>query len=114
MKARVKKAKEEGVMSKEAFSELEESLNQALGYEKGERKGFRVTEKKIPLAPKPRSKAVITKLRQSFNCSQSVFAKLLNVSVKTVQAWEQGVRKPSDAALKLLAIAEKHPETLYD
>jgi putative transcriptional regulator len=39
---------------------------------------------------------------------------MLNVSVKTVQAWEQGVRKPSDAALKLLAIAEKHPEVLLD
>jgi len=37
---------------------------------------------------------------------------VLNVSVKTVQAWEQGLRQPSDAALKLLTIAKKHPEAL--
>ncbi len=37
---------------------------------------------------------------------------MLNVSVRTVQAWEQGLRKPSDAALKLLTIAKKHPEVL--
>jgi putative transcriptional regulator len=43
-----------------------------------------------------------------------MFARLLNVSMKTVQAWEQGTRTPSDAGLKLLAIAEKHPEALLD
>jgi DNA-binding transcriptional regulator YiaG len=46
------------------------------------------------------------------NLSQAVFAGVLNVSVKTVQAWEQGLRQPSDAALKLLTIAKKHPEVL--
>jgi DNA-binding transcriptional regulator YiaG len=29
-----------------------------------------------------------------------------------VQAWEQGVRVPSDAALKLLNIARNRPEAL--
>jgi putative transcriptional regulator len=101
-------------MTKEAFAELELSLEQALAYEQGEHEGFRVTDRKIPPAPKPRSKKVIKSLRQNLQCSQSVFAQLLNVSVKTVQAWEQGLRKPSDAALKLLAVAEKHPETLFD
>jgi putative transcriptional regulator len=51
---------------------------------------------------------------QQLPYSQSAFAYLLNVSPKTVQAWEQGLRSPSDAALKLLAIAEKHPEVLLD
>jgi len=37
---------------------------------------------------------------------------VLNASSKTVQAWEQGARVPSDAALKLLTIAKKHPEVL--
>jgi putative transcriptional regulator len=41
-----------------------------------------------------------------------VFARLLNVSLKTVQAWEQGIRQPGDAALKLLTIARKNPEAL--
>lgn len=54
----------------------------------------------------------IVKLRQQLNLSQALFAGVLNVSVKTVQAWEQGLRQPSDAALKLLTIAKKHPEVL--
>ena len=35
--------------------------------------------------------------------SQSVFARVLNVSTKTVQSWEQGERKPSYAALRHVA-----------
>jgi DNA-binding transcriptional regulator YiaG len=39
---------------------------------------------------------------------------VLNVSVKTVQGWEQGIREPSDAWLKLLSIAAKHQEVLLE
>jgi putative transcriptional regulator len=39
---------------------------------------------------------------------------MLNISPRTVQAWEQGARTPSDAALKLLNIAKKHPEVLLE
>jgi hypothetical protein len=42
--------------------------------------------------------------------SQGVFARLLNVSVKTVQSWEQGERKPSHAALRLLQVLAEQPE----
>ena len=58
------------------------------------------------------SKKEIIQLREQLNCSQAVFAHLLNVSVKTLQAWEQGSRTPSDVALKLLTIAKHHPEVL--
>src|SRR5688500_12345037 len=47
----------------------------------------------------------ISELRKRLGYSQQVFARLLNVSPKTVQAWEQGTREPSGEALKLLAIA---------
>ena len=53
-------------------------------------------------------------IRERLNCSQAVFAMMLNISPKTVQAWEQGVREPGDAALKLLTIAKKHPEILLE
>lgn len=45
MKAATKKARTQKYMSDEAFAELEESLNQALAYEKGARKGYRVTRR---------------------------------------------------------------------
>jgi putative transcriptional regulator len=113
MKQAARKSKTQKYMSDENFAELEESLNQALEYEKGARKGYRVTRRELPPVPKQRSKAQIAKLRHDMQCSQSAFAKLLNVSIKTVQAWEQGTRKPSDAALKLLAVAEKYSDALY-
>jgi len=51
-------------------------------------------------------------LRGEINVSQAVFARYLNVSVKSVQAWEQGTGRPSGAALKLLSIASKNPKVL--
>jgi putative transcriptional regulator len=46
--------------------------------------------------------------------SQSQFARLMGVSVRTLQEWEQGRRKPSGAAQTLLAIAMCHPDVLCE
>ena len=43
--------------------------------------------------------------------SQSAFAGLLGVSMRTLQDWEQGRREPQGSAVALLCIAEQHPET---
>ena len=50
--------------------------------------------------------------RSSVGLSQSEFAKLLGVSVRTLQDWEQGRREPTGAAQTLLRIAEQHPRVL--
>ena len=44
------------------------------------------------------------------NLSQAAFAGLMGVSLRTVQDWEQGRRKPSGPAEALLRIAEQKPE----
>lgn len=49
-------------------------------------------------------------IREELEVSQNAFAKLLGVSVRTLQAWEQGKRNPSGAALSLLKIASAEPE----
>jgi DNA-binding transcriptional regulator YiaG len=41
------------------------------------------------------------------NYSQSIFAMVLNVSTKTVQAWESAERSPSGASLRLLEVIDK-------
>jgi len=110
MKTGKKKQKKQKYMSDELFGDLMLSLNQALQYSRGEQINARTTV--LPAPPKPMSRQEIIKLREQYNCSQAVFARLLNVSIKTLQAWEQGVRVPSDAALKLLTVAKKHPEVL--
>ena len=50
--------------------------------------------------------------RKSVNLTQREFAKLLNISVDTVQDWEQGRRSPRGAAKTLLKIAQSHPKVL--
>ena len=50
--------------------------------------------------------------RQSVNLTQKEFARLLNVSVDSVQDWEQGRRSPRGAAKTLLLVAKQHPEVL--
>ncbi len=97
-------------LSDERFAELMESLQQAVEHARGERNDLRTTV--WPAPPKPMKKREIIKLRQQLNLPQALFARLLNVSVKTVQAWEQGLREPSHAALKLLTIVKRHPEVL--
>ena len=50
--------------------------------------------------------------RSRVGLSQSEFAKLLGVSVRTLQDWEQGRREPTGAAQTLLRVAERHPRVL--
>ncbi|PKO03991.1 MAG: transcriptional regulator [Chloroflexi bacterium HGW-Chloroflexi-3] len=53
-------------------------------------------------------------IRAKFNLSQSAFACLMGVSLRTVQDWEQGRRKPSGPAEALLRIAEQKPEIFLE
>ena len=50
--------------------------------------------------------------RQRTGLSQSQFAALLGVSVRTLQGWEQGRKQPSGAARTLLTIARTNPKAL--
>ena len=50
--------------------------------------------------------------RKQTGLSQSQFAALLGVSVRTLQGWEQGRKQPSGAARTLLAIARTNPDAI--
>lgn len=88
------------------FKALKKGLEEAIAHEEG-----KITLKseiiEIPEPPVKYKASDIKKIRKSGNYSQGVFAKVLNVSIKTVQSWESGERVPSHAALRLLEIVDK-------
>jgi putative transcriptional regulator len=49
----------------------------------------------------------VRRIRMKSHASQGVFAAFLNVGKTTVAAWEQGTKKPSGAATKLLEFVER-------
>jgi putative transcriptional regulator len=113
-KSKSRKAPRKRYMTDENFELLKESFHQAIQHIKGERTDLRTMVRYLPEPPAPLSSQEVLDIRLRLKLSQSVFARLLNVSAKTVQAWEQGTRTPSDAALKLLSIARKRPEVLME
>ncbi|TMB68616.1 MAG: helix-turn-helix domain-containing protein [Deltaproteobacteria bacterium] len=60
----------------------------------------------------PRSPIVRARLKAGL--TQEQFAALLGVSRRTLEQWEQGRRKPSQAAKTLIKVAELYPEVLRE
>jgi putative transcriptional regulator len=54
----------------------------------------------------------VAQIRESIGLSQQHFARLLGVSIRTLQEWEQGRRSPSGAARTLLLLAGQNPKIL--
>ena len=87
-------------MDPKLFEELTRSIRQAGAIARGERKPARRHE----LTP-----SRILAVRERSGLSQAQFARLLNVSVRTLQNWEQARREPTGPAKALLRIVEKEP-----
>jgi putative transcriptional regulator len=92
-------------MKKEEFEKLVASIKEA-GDIKARRKApSRVFEIKPP---------EIKTVRENLNVSQNEFALMIGVSVRTLQNWEQGRRKPEGPAKALLRIASRNPSAVLD
>lgn len=63
---------------------------------------------------RPMGAKEVRALRLYLQLSVSLFASLLGVSVKTVEAWEKGTNVPSGPALRLMRMAQKNPDILLD
>ena len=94
------------------------AAKEMLAFERGQTAGQRVTvyggtaRDAVVTAAPTYSSARIAALRNRLALSQPIFALMLNVSVETVRAWEQGRRTPDGSALRLLQVAEEAPEVL--
>lgn len=87
------------------FKNLKQGLEEALEHAEGKR-SLRSKHIDIPPPPKAYSAKAVQALRKKLKYSQQVFASILNVSVRTVQAWENGSKRPSAAASRLLEIID--------
>jgi putative transcriptional regulator len=56
----------------------------------------------------------VSSVRAKTGLSQAQFSKLMGVSVRTLQDWEQGRRAPSGAARTLLLVASRNPSALLE
>jgi putative transcriptional regulator len=96
--------------TRSAFSKIRAGLEDAIAFHAGDRQ---LTVRDVELKqPEPMGAKEVLEVRTRMRVSQAAFARILNVSPRTVQAWETDARRPSDAALKLLTVAKAHPEVL--
>lgn len=106
--------------SKRSVKEIEfdaslllQSLRRHAEHLEGKRKlTLRVSDLVLPEGVKSIKPSEISGIRRRLNVSQPVFAALLNVPVATARSWEQGKRRPSGAALRLLDLARQRPKIL--
>ncbi len=90
-------------MRKKDFDNLATSIRQAGRIRRGEIKPSRVNQ----FAP-PDIRAIRRRLGQS----QTAFARMIGVSVATLQNWEQGRRQPEGPARALLKVAAVNPQAV--
>ena len=93
--------------------QIRKGLEEAIRHAKGEIT-LKTTTFEIPDRPPEVGAQELTKLRLKSGMSQAVFARMLNVSTKTVQSWEQGQRRPSQAALRLIQVFRQNPSGLLE
>lgn len=89
------------------FEEIKLGLLQATEYEKG---NLKAKTTKLSVTPVQEfSAAEIRGIRIRSGLTQSLFARFLGVSLKTVEAWECGRNHPNGAACRMLALTDANP-----
>ena len=68
----------------------------------------------VPVEPEKMNASEIKKIREKLSLSVSVFASVMNVSPKTVEAWEAGTNEIGGSALRLLDMIKKNPDIILE
>ena len=92
-------------MKDELFNELVASVREGGAILRGAVDASRITDFEDP---------DVAAIRDEYGLSQTKFAALLGISVRTLQNWEQGRRHPRGPAKVLLRVAAKHPRAVLD
>lgn len=90
------------------YDGIMQGLNEALEHAQGKRQLRTATITVDPL--KDFDRTDIKNIRATLGVSQSIFANIMGVSTKTIEAWEGGRNKPDGAARRLLALIQDDPK----
>ncbi len=93
------------------FDQLKAGLEDGIAHMRGE---LTLKTIELPAEPPDIDARNLAALREEAGMSQSVFARVLNVSFKTIQSWEQGVRKPSPHSRRLIQIFSERPDVFCE
>lgn len=90
------------------YESIVQGLNEAIEYEKGT---ISARTNTVSVAPLPEIKSnQIKDIRASLNMTQGIFAAVMGVSIKTVEAWEAGTNTPSGTAKRMLSLLQSDPD----
>ncbi len=92
------------------FESLKDGLQEGIDFFRGEI-DLRVTA--LPEPPPEVTAEGLAALRRRTELSPSAFARLLNVSTRTVQSWERGRRRPAQATLRLIQVLAEEPASVF-
>lgn len=82
------------------YEGIMQGLNEAVAYNEGK---LNAKTKKMSIEPVPEMQAEdIKAIRKNIGMTQVLFAALMGVSTKTVEAWESGRNKPEGPARRML------------
>ncbi|MBX3728859.1 MAG: helix-turn-helix domain-containing protein [Candidatus Sumerlaeia bacterium] len=84
--------------------EIAEGLQNAIAYTRGESGRGRVTRLELPDPAPEYGESDIRAERLRLRLTQEAFARILNISPKTVEAWEAGRKAPGPPARRLLQV----------
>lgn len=90
------------------FDEIMNGLQEAIDYEKGNKKGVVVHKIEIMDIPDFTAKE-IREIRKNANMTQNVFATCIGVTKKAVEAWECGRTHPEGAARRMIGLIKDNP-----
>ena len=92
------------------YESIIKGLNEAVEFETGRGKA-RTAKCTVNPAPEFDAKQ-IRDARISLGMTQTTFAQVMGVSIKTVEAWEAGTNRPVGTARRLLSMLQADPSML--
>ena len=101
----------EGSDCMDLYKSIAQGLNEAIDYEKGNKKKANKSIIEIAQLPEYHGQQV-KDIRLKKHLSQVAFAKVLGVSVKAVEAWEADRNIPSGPVQRFLDMLEKDDQLL--